>query len=127
VRDTVRCPRRSVRADSQGVRPLGRTACSGQREGELVLSRIIPSEALPQGVDKPMRQPNSGVSTVGYTVAGLLGSRYFTLRISRRISPPGVSTDTLSPTFLPKIALPMGLLLLMRPLAGSASSEPTIV
>ncbi len=40
-------------------------------------------------------------------------------------TPPGDLTSTISFTLRPMMARPTGLSLLMRPLAGSASEEPT--
>ena len=50
-----------------------------------------------------------------------------TRTISNSISPAGASTRTISPAARPINALPIGLSLLMRPLVGSVSVEPTIV
>src|SRR5437588_11026595 len=47
--------------------------------------------------------------------------------MSMREEPPGVSTETSSPTLLPSRALPTGDSIEIRPLPGSASAEPTMV
>src|SRR2546429_3049467 len=47
--------------------------------------------------------------------------------ISILVEPPGVTTETSSPTCLPSSALPTGDSSEMRPLLGSASAEPTMV
>src|SRR5260370_690611 len=47
--------------------------------------------------------------------------------ISILVEPPGVTTETSSPTCLPRRALPAGDSSEIRPLLGAASAEPTIV
>ena len=102
--------------------------CPGRdRRGESRKCRPLVNDDRPQSgsLSKKGRRAADDAPANDDEVSAVV--RYRTSMISILVEPPGVTTETSSPTCLPRSALPTGDSSEMRPLLGSASAEPTIV